>query len=67
LKSWPPRPMFVTLKVIGPAGSAENFDSLKASSLGLPAVTVTTTTSRRRGAWPGESRCYNRSVVEPPP
>src|SRR5207244_1749651 len=28
----------------GPAGSAENFDSLKASSVGLPAVTVTTVT-----------------------
>src|SRR5260221_1421679 len=40
--------MFVTLKVIGPAGRAENFDSLKASSLGLPAVTVTTVTFAAR-------------------
>ena len=44
LKSWKASPMFVTLKVVVPAGSAENFDSLKASSVGLPAVTVTTFT-----------------------
>src|SRR5262249_43467359 len=41
LKLWIPAPPFVTLKVIRPAGSFENFDSLKASSVGLPMVTLT--------------------------
>jgi hypothetical protein len=40
LKSWYATPMFFTLKVIVPAGINELFDSLKASSEGLPAVTV---------------------------
>ena len=44
LKLWKANPMFVTLKMVVPAGSAESFDSLKASSVGLPAVTVTTFT-----------------------
>ena len=37
-------PAFFTLNVIGPGGSSENFDSLRASSDGLPRVTVTTVT-----------------------
>src|SRR5437870_5327174 len=44
LKLWNATPMFVTLKVIVPAGTIEVFDSLKASSEGLPAVTVMTLT-----------------------
>src|SRR5579862_8743092 len=44
LNVWNATPWFVTLKMIVPTGRLENFDSLKASSLGLPAVTVTTAT-----------------------
>jgi hypothetical protein len=44
LKMWPTAPAFVTLNVSEPAGRFENFESLKASSVGLPAVTVITVT-----------------------
>src|SRR4029077_18970470 len=44
LKLWNATPMFVTLKVIVPVGTIEVFDSLKASSEGLPAITVITLT-----------------------
>src|SRR5581483_5930634 len=47
LKSWKATPWFVTLKVIVPTGRFENFDSLKASSVGLPAVTVITVVAAR--------------------
>ena len=40
LKLWNATPMFVTLNVTVPAGTIELFDSLKASSEGLPRVTV---------------------------
>ena len=42
LKLWNATPRFVTLKVIVPTGTFEVFDSLKASSEGLPAMTVMT-------------------------
>src|SRR5581483_388201 len=44
LKSCDTAPLLVTLKVIVPIGRFENFESLKFSSVGLPAVTVITVT-----------------------
>src|SRR4051812_21211902 len=41
-KLWNATPMFVTLKVIVPAATIDVFESLNASSDGLPAVTVMT-------------------------
>src|SRR5262249_30014213 len=51
LKLWVPRPAFLTLKVITPAGSIENFDSLNASSDGFPTVTFTIVTLALVGAF----------------
>lgn len=47
LKSWVRIPLFVTLNVTFPTGRSEDFESLKPSSSGSPAATVTTAT---RGA-----------------
>ena len=44
LKLWNATPRFVTLKMTVPAGTIEVFVSLKASSEGLPAITLITLT-----------------------